>query len=109
MFFQPHEIACHATYNEKPDGESEIMGAVATHVVSGLSCESREFGSYYRNREAAKAELGALLARRAEVALMGAPVNDDAVGRLTPCRVVDCGLVGVLDGVTGSSIGGAGE
>ena len=43
-----------------------------------------------------EADWSALLARRAEVALMGAPVNDDAVGRLTHCRVVDCGLVGVV-------------
>ena len=39
---------------------------------------------------------------RAEVALMGEPVNADAGGRLTHCLGGDCGLVGVVDGMTGS-------
>jgi hypothetical protein len=98
MFFQPQEITYDATYDERPDGEPIIMGAVATHVESGLSVECRQFGSYYRNREAARVELEAKLTRRAEVASSASPVGEGSEGRLTHCSGVDGGLVGLSDG-----------
>ena len=106
MFFQPQEITYDATYDERPDGEPIIMGAVATHVESGLSVECRQFGSYYRNREAAKVELEAEMARRAEVAIIASPAGAEVEGRLTPCREVDGGLVGLT--VAGSDTRAAG-
>jgi hypothetical protein len=44
---------------------------------------------------------------RAEVASSASPAGAEVGGRLTPCRVVDCGLVGVVDEAGANQGGGA--
>ena len=51
------------------------------------------------------AAVWAEMARRAEVALIASPAGADGEGRLTPCREVDGGLVGLV-GDSGAIDGG---
>ena len=90
----PDDLRIEGFYTAPPYEGRAHDGVTVTHVPSGLSAKCSSFNSLHKNRQAATIAIEVEMARRAEVALMGEPAGAEVGGSLTPCRVVDCGLVG---------------